>query len=44
MRKAMAALTEQHSRKRRYTRTEESLTVGNVQDLVAEKYGGGKEA
>jgi hypothetical protein len=40
----MAALTEQRSRKRRYIRTEETLTVGDVQDLIAEKDGGGQEA
>jgi hypothetical protein len=44
MRKAIAALTEQRSRKRRYVRTEETLTVGDVQDLIAEKDGGGEEA
>jgi hypothetical protein len=30
VRKAVAALTEQRSRKRRYIRTEEALIVGNV--------------
>ena len=44
MRKAMAALTEQRSRKRRYIWTEETLTVGDVQDLIAEKDSSGKEA
>ena len=44
VRKAIAALTEQRSRKRRYIRTEETLTVGDVQDLIAEKDGGGEEA
>jgi hypothetical protein len=44
IRKAMAALTEQRSRKRKYIRTEESLTVGDVQDLMAERDGGGEEA
>jgi hypothetical protein len=44
VRKAIAALTEQRSRKRRYIQTEETLTVGDVQDLIAEKDGGGKEA
>jgi hypothetical protein len=44
MRKAIAALTEQRSRKRRYIRTEETLTVGDVQDLMTEKDGGGEEA
>jgi hypothetical protein len=44
MHKAMAALTEQRSLNRTYVRTDESLTVGNVQDLIAEKNSGGKEA
>jgi hypothetical protein len=44
VRKAIAALTEQRSGKRRYVRTEETLTVGDVQDLIAEKDGSGKEA
>jgi hypothetical protein len=43
IRKTIAALTEQRSRKWRYIRTEESLTVGDVQDLIAEKDGGGEE-
>ncbi len=44
VRKAVAALTEQRSRKRRYIQTEETLTVGDVQDLITEKDSGGKEA
>ncbi len=44
VRKAIAALTEQRSRKRRYIWTEETLTVGDVQDLIAEKDSSGKEA
>jgi hypothetical protein len=44
VRKAIAALIEQRSCKRRYIRTEEALTVGNVQDLIAEKDGSSKEA
>jgi type II secretory ATPase GspE/PulE/Tfp pilus assembly ATPase PilB-like protein len=44
IRKAIAALTEQRSRKRGYIWTEETLNVGNVQDLIAEKDSGGKEA
>jgi hypothetical protein len=45
LRKAIDTLTEQRSRKRKYIRTEESLTVGDVQDLIAEKEGdGGEEA
>jgi hypothetical protein len=42
--KAIAALTEQRSRKRKYIWTEESLTVGDVQDLIAEKDSSSKEA
>jgi hypothetical protein len=42
--KAINALTEQRSRKRKYIRTEESLTVGDVQDLMAGKDGGDGEA
>jgi NADH pyrophosphatase NudC (nudix superfamily) len=37
MRKAIAALTEQRSCKRRYIQTEETLIVGDVQDLIAKK-------
>jgi hypothetical protein len=45
LRKAIEAATEQRSRKRKYIRTEESLTVGDVQDLIAEKEcGGGEDA
>ena len=44
LRKAIDALTEQRKRKRKYIRTEESLTVGDVQDLVAEKDNGGEDA
>ena len=44
LRKSIDALTEQRSRKRKYIRAEESLTVGDVQDLIAEKDGGGEEA
>jgi hypothetical protein len=44
LRKAINALTEQRSRKRKYIRTEESLTVGDVQDLMAGKDGGDGEA
>ena len=43
MRKAVAALTEQRSCKRMYIWTEETLTVGDVQDLIAKKDGGSKE-
>jgi hypothetical protein len=44
IRKAMAAMTEQRSRKRKYIWTEESLTIGDVQDLMAEKDCGVREA
>jgi NADH pyrophosphatase NudC (nudix superfamily) len=44
VRKAVAALIEQRSRKRRYIQTEETLTVGDVQDLITEKDSGSKEA
>ena len=37
LRKAIGALTEQCKRKRNYVRTEESLTVGDVHDLTAER-------
>ena len=43
IRKEMATLTEQRGRKRKYIRAEESLTVGDVQDLIAEKDGSSKE-
>jgi hypothetical protein len=44
LRKAIDALTEQCKRKRKYIRTEESPTVGDVQDLMAEKDNGGEDA
>ena len=44
LRKAIDAMVEQRGRKRKYIRTEESLTVGNVLDLMAEKEGGGEKA
>ena len=37
-------LIEQRSYKRKYIQVEESLTVGDVQDLIAKKNGGSKEA
>jgi hypothetical protein len=37
--KAIDILIEQRSCKRKYIRTKESLTVGDVQDLIAEKEG-----
>ena len=39
MRSAIDELTKRRSRKRKYIRTEETLTVGEVQDLVAEREG-----
>ena len=44
VRKAIAVLTEQCSCKRRYICTEETLTVGNVQDLIAKRDSSSKEA
>jgi hypothetical protein len=44
LREAIDALIEQRKRKRKYIRTEESLTVGEVQGLIAEKDGGGEDA
>lgn len=41
--KAMAAMTEQCSCKRKYIWSEESLTVGDVLDLMAEKDGSGEK-
>jgi hypothetical protein len=38
---AIEASTKRKSRKRRYVRVEETLTVGEVSDLIAEKEGGG---
>ena len=43
LRKAIDILIEQRSCKRKYIRTEESLTVGDVQDLIAEKEGDSSE-
>ena len=37
--KAIDTLTEQRSCKRKYIRTEESLIVGDVQDLIAKREG-----
>ena len=39
IKKAIDALTAQRSRKRKYVRTEEALTVSEVQDLIAKKEG-----
>jgi hypothetical protein len=43
LRDAVEALTKRKSRKRRYIQAEESLTVGEVSDLIAEKEGGSRE-
>ena len=43
MRSAIEELTKRKSRKRRYVRVEETLTVGEVSDLIAEKEGGSRE-
>ena len=37
---ATKAATKRKSRKRRYVRAEETLTVGEVSDLIAEREGG----
>jgi len=39
LRDATETLTKRKSRKRRYVRAEETLTVGEVLDLIAEKEG-----
>jgi hypothetical protein len=39
LRDAVKALTKRKSRKRRYIQVEETLTVGKVTDLIAEKEG-----
>jgi hypothetical protein len=42
LRDAVEASTKRKTRKRRYIRAEETLTVGEVADLIAEKEGGGR--
>ena len=42
MRASQEALTKRKSRKRRYVRVQETLTVGEIADLVAEKESGGR--
>jgi hypothetical protein len=44
IRKAMAAIIKQRSCRRRYIQTEKSLTVGDLQDLIAEKDSGVEQA
>jgi CO dehydrogenase/acetyl-CoA synthase alpha subunit len=43
LRDAVDTLTKRKTRKRRYTRAEETLTVGEVSDLIAEKEGGSRK-
>ena len=43
LRDATETLTKRKSRKRRYVRAEETLTVGEVLDLIAEREGGRRE-
>jgi hypothetical protein len=43
LRDATETLTKRKSRKRRYVRAEETLTVGEVSDLIAEREGGRRE-
>jgi hypothetical protein len=43
LRDATETLTKRKSRKRRYVRAEETLTVGEVLDLIAEKEGSSRE-
>ena len=43
MRSAIEELTKRKSQKRRYIRVEETLTVGEVSELIAEKEGGSRE-
>jgi hypothetical protein len=39
MQSAINELTKRRSRKRKYIRTEETLTVGEVQDIIAKREG-----
>ena len=43
LRKAVEVATEVKSRKRKYIKTAETLTVGEVADLIAKKEGSGQE-
>jgi hypothetical protein len=43
LRDAVNTLTKRKTRKRRYVRAEETLTVSKVSDLIAEKEGGSRE-
>jgi hypothetical protein len=44
MRATQEALTKRKSRKRRYVRVQETLTVSEIADLVAEKESGGRSS
>lgn len=44
LREAVEVATEQRSRERKYIRTGECLTVGEVSDLMAKEGSGGEEA
>jgi hypothetical protein len=43
LRDAVNTLTKRKTRKRRYVRVEETLIVGEVSDLIAEKEGGSRK-
>jgi hypothetical protein len=43
LRDAVDTLTKRKTRKRRYIRAEETLTVSEVTDLIAEREGGSRE-
>jgi hypothetical protein len=43
LREAVDTLTKRKTRKRRYVRAEETLTVGEVSDLIAKMDGGRRE-
>jgi hypothetical protein len=43
LRDAVDTLTKRKTRKRQYVRAEETLTVGEVSDLIAEKEGSSRE-
>jgi hypothetical protein len=43
LRDAVNTLTKRKTRKRRYVRVEETLTVSEVSDLIAEKEGGSRK-
>jgi hypothetical protein len=43
LRKAVEIATEVKGQKRKYIQTAETLTVGEIADLIAEKEGGGQK-